>query len=150
LDSLCGGGKGFEGLLVVLFAGLQIPDVRDAQGEIKLPSMNMAVTVSRVGLASYLHPMTAEVPPKGQTPSSERSVPAKFQGAGATQAQRDQIFSQAFQVAASITSLNKVQTVLSSDQAHFNSIRNAKLLNKLFSMEEIQPTCLSIDRHGRH
>lgn len=56
-------GRVIERLLVVLSAGLsvylgyrlflQIPDVRDAQGEIKMTSMNMAVKCLGLDLESF-------------------------------------------------------------------------------------------------
>jgi len=117
---------------------LQIPDVRDAQGEIKMPSMNMAVKVSRVGpgvffvifgaavlLASYLNPITI-TPPKDPASSGKRQE-AGFSGASPTQNDQDQILRRRH-VAVSLSSLNTVEAALLKDKAHFNSIRDAKLL----------------------
>jgi hypothetical protein len=141
-------GRVIERLLVVLSAGLsvylgyrlflQIPDVRDAQGEIKMPSMNMAVKVSRVGpgvffaifgaavlLASYLNPITI-TPPKDPAPAGKRQD-LSFSGASPTQSEQDQILRRR-QAAVSLSSLNAVEAALSKDKAHFNSVRDAKLL----------------------
>jgi len=97
-------GRMIERLLVVASAGLsiylgyrlflRIPDYRDAQGEIKLPAMNMSVTFSRVGpgvffavfgaavlLASYLHPITVEPPVQSPMATGPEAKSGKFEGA---------------------------------------------------------------------
>jgi len=150
-------GRVLERLIVVFFAGLsvylgyrlflQIPEVRDSQGDIKLP-MNIAVKVSRVGpgiffaifgvavlLASYFHPITIETPSKSQATGSDAQRGSKFTGGtvNQSQAEQDQILRRR-QVAHSIESLNRVKAVLlkkhpgSDPQGYVKTVSDAKLL----------------------
>jgi hypothetical protein len=147
-------GRMLERLLVVAFAGLgvylgyrlflQIPDYKDAQGEIKLPAMNMSVTFSRVGpgvffaifgvavlLASYLHPITVE-PPKGSPAATgEEAGSAGFQGATPTQEEQERSLNRVV-VAHMMASLNGLQAVISQDPRLGNedgtTIRDTKLV----------------------
>jgi hypothetical protein len=114
------------------------PDYRDAQGEVKLPAMNMSVTFSRVGpgvfftvfgaavlLASYLHPITVE--PQGQSPTATGIEPksGKFEGASPTRNEQEP--SRNFVVAATIRSLNGMVST-SRPENEKDTIRNAKLV----------------------
>jgi hypothetical protein len=148
-------GRVVERLVVVFFSGLsvylgyrlflKIPEVRDAQGEVKLPSMNMTVKVSRIGpgiffaifgaavlLASYLHPVSIEPPSKAQSAAGDTSAGGKFVGASPTQSEQDQILRRRV-VAQAMRSLGGVQTTLAkqaskSEKAPILAVRDAKLL----------------------
>jgi len=144
-------GRMIERLLVVASAGLsvylgyrlflKIPDYKDAQGEIKLPAMNMSVTFSRVGpgvffavfgaavlLASYLHPITVE--PQIQSPppaSGTEARSGKFEGASPTRDEQES--SRKFVVAHTIRSLNGIVSTSQpqNEQDRRVTIRDAKL-----------------------
>lgn len=146
----------FERLLVVFFAGLsvylgyrlflKIPEVRDAQGEVKLPVMNMTVKVSRIGpgiffaifgaavlLASYLHPVSIEAPSKAPSVAADTQAGGKFVGASPTQSEQDQILRRRV-VAQRMRSLNGVLATLaqrpskSENQAPIVALQDAKLV----------------------
>jgi hypothetical protein len=141
-------GRMIERLLVVASAGLsiylgyrlflRIPDYRDAQGEIKLPAMNMSVTFSRVGpgvffavfgaavlLASYLHPITVEPPVQSPMATGPEAKSGKFEGASPTR--NEQEYSRKFVVAGTIRSLNGMVST-SRPQNEKDTIRDAKLV----------------------
>jgi hypothetical protein len=143
-------GRMIERLLVVASAGvsvylgyrlfLRIPDYKDAQGEIKLPAMNMSVTFSRVGpgvffaifgaavlLASYLHPITVEPQIQNPTPAGMEAKSGKFEGASPTRDEQES--SRKFVVAHTIRSLNGIVSTSQpqNEQDRRAAIRDAKL-----------------------
>ena len=149
-------GRVLERLLVVLFAGLsvylgyrlflQIPDFRDSSGEVKLPSLNLMVTFSRVGpgiffavfgvavlVASYVHGVTIEPPPKNQEAGTEAKAKAggKYQGADPTAEEQEESLRRSV-VAKTIGSLNELQAVVSKQrlntEGHDLAIRDTKLV----------------------
>jgi hypothetical protein len=151
-------GRVLERLLVVLFAGLsvylgyrlflQIPDFRDSKGEVKLPSMNLSVTFSRVGpgiffaifgvavlVASYVHEVTVELPLQSQGTGTEAKAKAKvggkYQGANPTAEEQEESVRRSV-VAQTIRSLNGLQTVVSKQrlntEGHALTIHDSKLV----------------------
>jgi hypothetical protein len=117
---------------------LKIPDYRDAQGEVKLPAMNMSVTFSRVGpgvffaifgaavlLASYLHPITVEPQVQSSTTTGIEAKSGKFEGASPTRNEQEP--SRTFVVAGTIRSLNGMVST-SRPENEKDTIRNAKLV----------------------
>lgn len=149
-------GRVLERLLVVLFAGLsvylgyrlflQIPDFRDSSGEVKMPSLNLSVTFSRVGpgiffavfgvavlVASYVHGVTIEPPPKNQGAGIEAKAKAggRYQGADPTAEEQEESLRRSV-VAQTIRSLNGLQGAVSKQRlntdGHDHAIHDSKLV----------------------
>jgi hypothetical protein len=149
-------GRVLERLLVVFFAGLsvylgyrlflQIPDFRDSSGEVKLPSLNLRVTFSRVGpgvffavfgvavlVASYMHGVTIEPSPQNQGTGNEAKAKAggRYQGADPTAEEQEESLRRSV-VAKTIGSLNGLQAVVSKQrlntEGHDLAIRDTKLV----------------------
>jgi hypothetical protein len=147
-------GRVVERLVVVLFAGLtvylgyrlflEVPRMRDSEGEVKLLALNMTAKVARIGpgvffaifgvavlLASYLHPVSIESPPRTQ--AAEAKEGKKFIGISGTEQEQTDILRMQV-VAHTIGSLNKLAaaavTKCGADSAreHGTTIRDAKLL----------------------
>lgn len=150
-------GRVIERLLVIFFAGLSIylgyrlflkvPDFRNAQGEVKLPSMNLSVTLTRVGpgvffgafgvavlLASFVNGITVESPRprEGTSATTPPPVePARFSGAISTYDDQEIALHRAI-VGETIAKLNGLQSALSTQHlstgGHDTAIREGKLV----------------------